>query len=69
MNSINKNSIDVPNGKSVYREITDKDEGSEYAGYMKKNYESEWVRHGSGKIIFLSGAIYEGEWFEDKMHG
>jgi hypothetical protein len=38
----------------------------------KARYEGNYkdgMKHGVGKMVFPSGDIYEGEWFEDKMNG
>ena len=46
---------------------------STYTGNMKlitdRNGDRYWVRHGKGKIEWTGGANYEGDWFENKMHG
>ena len=36
---------------------------------LEDNGQQRWAKHGRGKIEYLDGRIYDGEWHENKMHG
>jgi hypothetical protein len=41
----------------------------EYSGWFKGNVKEGFVPHGRGRMVYVNGSVYTGQWKDGKMHG